>query len=118
MKKGGLGSIPKSLSWIDELEPETHVTEKKVITVKTKPTKEALFSIAAENSSDNENLKRAQKASSTGCIKATFIVDQELNNKIKALAYWKRLTVKEVVSEAFENYLQGKNVKPIPKKCD
>lgn len=52
----------------------------------------------------------------TGWTRATYIVDQELNESIKAVAYWERLTVKEVIHDALTQYMQGKNVKPIPKK--
>ena len=59
---------------------------------------------------------KTQKGLPTGWIRATFIVDQDLNEKVKALAYWDRLTVKEVVHEALSLYFQDKNVKPIPKR--
>ena len=88
MKKG-LGRIPKSLSWLSE--PATNVTTA-------------------------EKIKSTQKGLKSGLTRATFIVNQELNNKLKALAYWERVTVKEVIHEALTKYFEGKNVKPIPKK--
>lgn len=110
MKKSGLGSIPKCLSWIDQTESEVHavpvnqehapVIEKEVI----------LFSEPAIKPSSTK------KGLAEGWTRATFIVDRKMNEKIKALAYWERLTVKEVIHEALTQYLQNKNVKPIPKK--
>ena len=100
MKKSGLGSIPKSLSWIDEVEPVEQ----------PKQTKKELTPQA------NVEPKSTEKGLSNGWTRATFIVERDLTEKIKALAYWDRLTVKEVVHEAFTQYLQGKTVKPIPKK--
>ncbi len=53
-------------------------------------------------------------------IRATFIVQESLLEKIKSIAYWDRLQIKEVVNDALSNYLQqweAKNghIKP-PKK--
>jgi hypothetical protein len=111
MKKSGLGSIPKSLSWIDtEIETDAQIKPvQKEIAAEEKGKKEP--------APKNENvLKSTQRGLSTGWTRATFIVDQEINEKIKALAYWERLTVKEVVHEALTLYLAGKNVKAVPKR--
>lgn len=99
MKKGGLGRIPKSLSWIDDVEPTA------VKAVKN--------NIASQEETET---KSTQIGLPVGWTRATFIVDQRLHEKIKALAYWDRLTVKEVINEALAKYLQDKNIKPIPKK--
>ncbi len=63
-----------------------------------------------------DNRKSTEKGLQKGWTRATFIVDRTLNEKIKALAYWERLTVKEVVHEALCQYLQARKVKSIPKK--
>lgn len=54
-------------------------------------------------------------------IRATFIVDEALLEKVKALAYWERLQIKEVVDillqggiDAYEKE-KGK-IKPLPTK--
>ena len=41
---------------------------------------------------------------------------QELNDRIKALAYWERLSIKEVIHEALTQYMENKKVKPVPQK--
>ncbi len=41
-------------------------------------------------------------------IRTTFIVNKKVNERIKALAYWECITVKEVVHAAFTEYLDGK----------
>lgn len=56
------------------------------------------------------------KGLSPSWTRATFIINKDLNEKIKAIAYWDRLTVKEVLHEALMLYMKGRNVRPIPKK--
>jgi hypothetical protein len=53
--------------------------------------------------------------------RTTFILNNDLQEKIKAIAYWDRLTIKDVVNSALLEAVakwQKKNgeVKPIPKK--
>jgi len=43
--------------------------------------------------------------------RATFIVRRDHLDKIKALAYWKRVTATELLDQALEKYLKGKTVK-------
>ena len=54
-----------------------------------------------------------QKGLKDGWIRATFIVREVHLEKIKALAYWERKQVKEVVDEAFGLHLNGKKIKPL-----
>ena len=98
MKKG-LGSIPKSLSWINSNEQIKLVEQVKEV-----------------EATPNIPKKSTQKGLKHGWTRATFIVNQELNNKLKALAYWNRLTVKEVIHDALTQYIKDKKIKPIPKK--
>lgn len=49
-----------------------------------------------------------------GWTRATFIVKEETVQQLKAVAYWDRKELKRVVEEAFQIYLQGKDVPPIP----
>ena len=37
--------------------------------------------------------------------RATFIVNESLLEKIKAIAYWERVQIKDVVDEAFEKHV-------------
>jgi hypothetical protein len=47
----------------------------------------------------------------------TTVMIRELNHgKIKAITYWEKKGIKEVVDEALKLYLKGKKVKPLPKK--
>ena len=49
-----------------------------------------------------------------GWTRATFIVKEETVQQLKALAYWDRKELKRVVEEAFQTYLCGKDIKPVP----
>lgn len=48
--------------------------------------------------------------------RATFIVNEDLLDKVKAIAYEDRLSIKEVVAEALEQYVKKKKPKARPLK--
>ena len=65
--------------------------------------------------------KSSQEGTKENETRATFIVNEELLDKLKAIAYWDRKLIKEVVNTALEEYVaknEKKNgeIKPIPKK--
>lgn len=64
--------------------------------------------------------REAGKASDLGCkeseTRATFIVNEELLDKLKAVAYWERIKIKEAIDEALSDYLEKKKIKPRPEK--
>jgi hypothetical protein len=64
--------------------------------------------------------KPTGKTSEAGChegeTRATFILSEELLDKLKAVAYWKRALIKEVLVEALEGYLTAEEVKPRPER--
>ncbi len=95
MKKG-LGSIPKGLAWITNSESKNKNATSKNI----KPV---------------EPVKTSQQGLPNGWTRATFIIQEEHASKLKALAYWDRLTVKELMDEALTNFLKKKRIKAIPK---
>lgn len=129
MKKG-LGSIPKSLSWIDSSEPTVPEIQELKQSKKQKQKSSAFVEKVSEPIVETIQEKRShtieispldERSTSmhglpVGWTRATFIIKQEINEKIKAVAYWDRLTVKEVLHEALSQYLQDKNVRSIPKK--
>jgi hypothetical protein len=43
--------------------------------------------------------------------RATFIVRRDHLEKIKALAYWERVTATELLDRALETYLKGKEIR-------
>lgn len=68
-----------------------------------------------QRSAHSNVYKSSQAGLQQGWTRATFIVQTELLEKIKALAYWERRSIKEVIDEALECYLKGKEVVPIEK---
>lgn len=50
-----------------------------------------------------------------GFTRATFIVKEDYLDKLKALAYWERKRIREVINEALSSYLKGKKIRPIKK---
>jgi len=57
-------------------------------------------------------IRTSQKGLKKGWTRATFILRNDYLEKIKALAYWERKKVKEVVDQVLELYLKGKRIKP------
>jgi hypothetical protein len=55
--------------------------------------------------------KSSQIGLRDGWTRATFILRNDYLEKIKALAYWDRKSVKGVIDEALAAYLKGKKIK-------
>jgi hypothetical protein len=53
-------------------------------------------------------IKTTQRGLQDGWTRATFILRKHHLEEIKALAYWERKTIKEVIDEALGSYLKGK----------
>lgn len=71
--------------------------------------------------STREITKSSQEGTKEKETRATFIVNEELLDKLKAIAYWDRKLIKEVVDTALQDAVskyEKKNgdIKPIPKK--
>ncbi len=65
--------------------------------------------------------KTSQEGTKENETRATFIVKEELLDKVKAIAYWERSLIKDVINkaleESIENYQSRKGkLKDIPKK--
>jgi len=68
-----------------------------------------------------EITKSSQEGTKENETRATFIINEELLEKLKAIAYWDRKLIKEVVDTALQDRVdkyEKKNgdIKPIPKK--
>ena len=68
-----------------------------------------------------EITKSSQEGTKEKETRATFIVNEELLDKLKAIAYWDRVLIKDVVNTALQDIVdkyEEKNgvIKPIPKK--
>jgi hypothetical protein len=68
-----------------------------------------------------EITKSSQEGTKENETRATFIVNEELLDKLKAIAYWERKLIKEVINSALQEAVdryEKKNgdINPIPKK--
>ena len=71
--------------------------------------------------STREITKSSQEGTKEHETRATFIVREDLLDKLKAIAYWERTMIKEVVNTALQETIakyekKNGNIKPIPKK--
>ncbi|MCP4583638.1 MAG: hypothetical protein GY839_18670 [candidate division Zixibacteria bacterium] len=51
-----------------------------------------------------------------GWIRATIIVREENLKKVKALAYWERKDIKQIIDEALNSHFKDREIQPIPEK--
>jgi len=68
-----------------------------------------------------EITKSSQEGTKENETRATFIINEELLDKLKAIAYWDRVLIKDVINTALQDRVdkyEEKNgdIKPIPKK--
>jgi uncharacterized protein YnzC (UPF0291/DUF896 family) len=54
-----------------------------------------------------------EKGLQDGWTRATFILRKDYLSKLKAVSYWDRKKIKEVIDEALGAYLNEKKVKPM-----
>lgn len=59
--------------------------------------------------------RTSQLGTQEGFTRATFIMREDYLEKLKALAFWERKSIKDLMEEVFSAYLKGKTIKPIPK---
>jgi len=58
------------------------------------------------------SIKTTQQGLHDGWTRATFILRKHHLEEIKALAYWERRTIKEVIDEALGSYLKERRINP------
>jgi len=68
-----------------------------------------------------EITKSSQEGTKENETRATFIVNEDLLEKLKAIAYWDRVLIKEVVNTALQEAIakyekRNGEIKPTPKK--
>jgi len=95
-KKPRLGSDP--LSWIKDSRKETRDSKQSL---------QSKHNIQSKSRTTKQGLKE-------GWARATFIVREDYIDKLKAVAYWDRKQIKEVIDEALTAYLKGKKIKRTP----
>ena len=63
-------------------------------------------------------VKTTQQGLHDGWTRATFILRKHHLEKLKALAYWERRTIKGVIDEALGSYLKGKKFSNLKKEIN
>ena len=68
-----------------------------------------------------EITKSSQEGTKENETRATFIINEELLEKLKAIAYWDRVLIKDVINTALQETIakyekKSGDIKPIPKK--
>ncbi|PRY13739.1 hypothetical protein CLV24_105109 [Pontibacter ummariensis] len=71
--------------------------------------------------STKEVTKTSQEGTKESETRATFIVNEDLLEKCKAIAYWDRVLIKDVIGTALQEYVEkyekkAGEIKPVPKK--
>ena len=59
-----------------------------------------------------------EKGLQDGWTRATFVLRKDHLSKLKAVSYWDRKKMKEVIDEALEDYLKMKRIKPLMVRKD
>lgn len=95
MKKR-LGTIPKGLEWISQQS-------------------ESQAAMPALKLSDDV-IPAARRGLQEDLTRATFILQQEHLDKIKAYAYWERVQIKDVLEQMCDQFFENKKVRSIPDK--
>lgn len=80
----------------------------------------------AQRGRPRTNFREVTKSSQEGVraneTRATFIIREDVLDKIKAIAYWDRLTIKQFMDSALSGAIEtwekanGGEVKPVPKR--
>lgn len=58
------------------------------------------------------NVNSLEKGLQEGWIRATFVLRKVYLGKLKAVSFWDRKKMKDVIDEALGSYLKGKKIKP------
>ena len=61
--------------------------------------------------------KSSQDGTKENETRATFIVNEELLDKLKATAYWDRVLVKDVLNTALQEYVEKRKPNPRPEEA-
>jgi len=65
---------------------------------------------------DEESKSSLSKGLSAGYTRVSLVMREDLVEKLRALAYWERTQMKDVIEELLEIYVASKDIKPIPKE--
>ncbi len=118
-----LGRDPFAQSGLDKIfapaveQATTAAPASKPTMVKAKPPVKASGSVnrkpvpvinTSRSDTSTSDTSTSSKGLPEGWTRATFIVRQDLVNKVKRAAYWDRRQIKDLVTEALDSYLIDK----------
>jgi hypothetical protein len=130
--KGGLNTLlgegkelnmSKAKKFVDALSKEVEKPTKEVTTQGAKDFLETLKDeidkpkVGRPKSNFKEITKSSQQGTKEEETRATFIVKEELLDKLKAVAYWERMLVKDILNVALQEYVDKINPKPRPEEA-
>jgi len=98
---------PKTTETKKETQPKPQPKQGKPIKQVAQPT---------QTKSQTSEAPASKRGLKTGWSRATFIMRDDHLDKLKALSYWDRKTIIEVITDMADSYLKNKNPKPIPPK--
>jgi hypothetical protein len=61
--------------------------------------------------------KSSQEGTKENETRATFIVNEELLDKLKAIAYWDRVMFKDAINTALQEYVDKRKPEPRPEEA-
>lgn len=138
MKSGGLGSLPKGLEWINQnpQKNEAQTTSKPLVVQQVQqvtPVASTPITPVLQPATNNQSVlekpqfvasakhktstKRSVESASAGLpdgyTRATFIIKQDHVDRLKALAYVNKTSIKDLVDQAMTKFLKDKDVATI-----
>lgn len=118
-KKASLGSDP--LGFIHDTRPSDKLdklSHQDKMSIQDKlDNAEKLSNMSKLSKLDNPDLQKLpNKPSPDDWVRATFIMRHKFMEQIKALAYWDRKEIKEVVDEIMAEFFKGRKIERKPSK--
>lgn len=128
MKNGGLGSLPRGLEWINQntQKAETQSSMNKIenTTVTQQPNVQPVTQVQPVTekpqlvaSAKHKVSKQVSASTSAGLpegyTRATFIIKQDHIDRLKALSYVNKISIKDLVDQAMTKLLKDKDVATI-----
>jgi hypothetical protein len=113
MKKPKMGGDP--LSWIqDSRELDKQKSKQEVQSLHDLQQLQSK-QVLNEKNKTREPEKASQLGLKEGWTRATFIIREELLEKLKNLSYWDRKPIKEIINDILASYLKDKQINIRPK---
>ena len=92
-----------------------------IITNEIEELKKDIPKVGRPKTQFKEITKSSQEGTKPNETRATFIVNEDLLEKLKGIAYWDRILIKDVINTALQDHVdkyikKNKVINPIPKR--